>query len=277
MYLPLSPPPFAAERHFSTAITPPQSLTPHTTTATQTSKEEEARRSKAFSTSAATSISIPANPPPPYPTDRYDTGLAQNIDWASKTAAENPTLFPTLASGQHPEILWIGCSDSRCPETTILGLQPGDVFVHRNIANIVQPSDLNSTAVIEYAVVYLKVKHIVLCGHTACGGVAASLANKKLGIIDTWLLPLRKLRQQNLELLRTLGPEEGALKMVEMNVLQGVQTLRENSVVVDAIQERGLKLHGLVYDVGCGKLRELETGESEDAVKARLTAFKTEL
>ena len=124
---------------------------------------------------------------------------------------------------------------------------------------------------------YLKVKHIVVCGHTACGGVTASLANKKLGLIDTWLLPLRRLRQQNLDLLNKLSPEEGALKIVEMNVLQGVRTLQENHVVLDAIQERGLKLHGLVYDVGSGKLRELETGESNEVVKARLTAFKTEL
>lgn len=107
--------------------------------------------------------------------------------------------------------------------------------------------------------------------------MTASLANKKLGLIDTWLLPLRRLRQQNLDLLNKLSPEEGALKIVEMNVLQGVRTLQENHVVLDAIQERGLKLHGLVYDVGSGKLRELETGESNEVVKARLTAFKTEL
>ena len=148
--------------------------------------------------------------------------------------------------------------------------------MHRNIANIVQPSDLNSNAVIEYAVVYLKVKHIVLCGHTACGGVAAALANKKLGLIDTWLMPLRRLRQQNLELLQSLGPEEGALRIVELNVLQGVRTLMENHVVLDAMQERGLKLHGLVYDVGSGKLRELDTAETDEAVKERLLAFKTD-
>ncbi|KAK2762079.1 hypothetical protein FQN54_001086 [Arachnomyces sp. PD_36] len=209
--------------------------------------------------------------------DRFDTALAQNVDWASKTAEENPALFPTLASGQHPEILWIGCADSRCPETTILGLQPGDVFVHRNIANIVQTSDLNSASVIEYAVVYLKVKHIVVCGHTSCGGVAASLANKKLGLIDTWLLPLRRLRQENLELLKTMTLEEGALKIAELNVLQGLRTLQENHVVLDAIEERGLKLHGLVYDVGSGKLRELESDEPQEVIKARLTAFKTEI
>lgn len=117
----------------------------------------------------------------------------------------------------------------------------------------------------------------MLCGHTSCGGVAAALANKKLGLIDTWLLPLRRLRQQNLGLLQSLSPEEGALRIVEMNVLQGVRTLQENHVVLDAIEERGLKLHGLVYDVGSGKLRELETGETDEGVKARLTAFKTEI
>jgi carbonic anhydrase len=249
MYLPLAPLPQS-----SILPTPPPSLAPQT----------------------RNPPTPPTNLPlPSFPTDSYDTGLAENKNWASKTAKENPSLFPTLASGQHPEILWIGCADSRCPETTILGLQPGDVFVHRNIANIVQTSDLNSSAVIEYAVVYLKVKHIVLCGHTSCGGVAAALANKKLGLIDTWLMPLRKLRQENLEMLQTMSSEEGALKIVELNVLQGVRTLQENHVVLDAIQERGLKLHGLVYNVGSGELRELETGETDEAVKTRLTAFKT--
>ncbi|GAD94441.1 carbonic anhydrase [Paecilomyces variotii No. 5] len=210
------------------------------------------------------------------PSDRYQTGLAQNRDWANKTSKEYPELFPTLASGQHPEILWIGCSDSRCPETTILGLQPGDVFVHRNIANVLHAGDINSAAVIEYAVAHLKVKHIVLCGHTSCGGVAAALANKKLGLIDTWLMPLRTLRSQNLELLQSLPPNEASLKLVELNVEQGVRTLKENGVVLDAIQERGLKVHGLVYDVASGTLRELDTSESHAAIKARLTAFKTE-
>ncbi|KAJ9306851.1 hypothetical protein DTO271D3_6723 [Paecilomyces variotii] len=210
------------------------------------------------------------------PSDRYQAVLAQNKDWANRTSKEYPELFPTLASGQHPEILWIGCSDSRCPETTILGLQPGDVFVHRNIANVLHAGDLNSAAVIEYAVAHLKVKHIVLCGHTSCGGVAAALANKKLGLIDSWLMPLRTLRAQNLELLQSLSPSEASLKLVELNVEQGVRTLKENGVVLDAIEERGLKVHGLVYDVGSGTLREIDTSEPHAAIKARLTAFKTE-
>jgi carbonic anhydrase len=190
-------------------------------------------------------------------------------------AESNPNLFPTLAKGQHPEILWIGCSDSRCPETTILGLKPGDVFVHRNIANILTPTDLSSLSVIQYAVQYLRVKHIVVSGHTKCGGVAAAMDNKKLGLIDTWLLPLRALRRDNLKLLESLEPEEAALKLVELNVRAGVKILEENPVVIDAIADRDLKIHGNIYDVGSGQLKELDIKEDEETVRSRKTAFKT--
>ena len=160
----------------------------------------------------------------------------------------------------------------------ILGLQPGDVFVHRNIANILSPTDLNSLSVIQYAVQYLKVKHIVVSGHTKCGGVAAAMANKKLGLIDTWLLPLRALRRDNLKLLESLEPDEAALKLIELNVRAGVKVLEENPVVMDAMQEkeRGLKIHGIIYDVACGELRELNIEEDEETVRTRKTAFKTD-
>ncbi|EEH40697.2 carbonic anhydrase [Paracoccidioides lutzii Pb01] len=207
--------------------------------------------------------------------DAYRLALAKNRQWAIKTAEEDPSLFPKLATAQHPEILWIGCSDSRCPETAILGLQPGDVFVHRNIANVIHYNDMSSACVIEYAVVYLKVKHIVLCGHTSCGGIAAALANKRLGLLDSWLMPLRRLREQNLYLLNDLNTSEAAEKLAEINVRQGLRTLKENSGVLDAIQERGLKLHGVLYDVGSGILRELDVEESVDVVHSRITAFKT--
>lgn len=205
-------------------------------------------------------------------TDKFATGLVQNKEWAAKY----PELFPSLAFGQQPEILWIGCSDSRCPETAILGLKPGDVFVHRNIANIIHYSDLNSACVIEYAVSHLKVKHIVLCGHTACGGVSAALGNKKLGILDAWLMPLRRLRQHHLDVLQGLEHKEAIVKLSELNILEGVARLKENSVVLNAIEERGLQVHGLIYDVASGLLRELEGGEPHEVIKARLTAFKTQ-
>ncbi|WEW60777.1 carbonic anhydrase [Emydomyces testavorans] len=208
-------------------------------------------------------------------TDAVQQALVRNSEWASKTIEEHPLLFPKLASGQHPEILWIGCADSRCPETTVLDLKPGDVFVHRNIANVVQHNDLSCASVVEYAVVYLKVKHIVLCGHTSCGGVAAALANKRLGLLDTWLMALRRLREENLDVFKNLDAKDAAVKLAEINVHNGLRVLKENSVVLDAMQERGLKLHGLMYDVGSGKLRELDTEEPLDVINRRLTAFRT--
>jgi len=210
------------------------------------------------------------------PEDTYVRSFSTNKSWATKTAQSKPDLFPTLAKGQNPEIMWVGCSDSRCPETTILGLQPGDVFVHRNIANILSPTDLNSLSVIQYAVEYLKVKHVVVSGHTSCGGIAAALGNKKLGLIDTWLLPLRALRRENLKLLESLDPKEAALKLVELNVRNGVKVLKENPVVMDAIAERGLQIHGVIYDVASGDLNELDIEEDEDTIKSRKTAFMVE-
>ncbi|KAJ5089608.1 hypothetical protein N7532_008292 [Penicillium argentinense] len=208
--------------------------------------------------------------------DKYSAGLRQNKDWAANTARDHPDLFPTLATGQQPQILWLGCSDSRCPETSMLGLQPGDVFVHRNIANILHPGDLSSGAVIEYAVKHLRVKHVVVCGHTSCGGVAAAMGNKELGILDPWLLPLRQVRERNLPLLQSLSPEEAALKLVELNVREGLSVVTQKSAVLNAIQERGLQVHGLIYDVGSGVLRELDIQETEESLRARLVAFKTD-
>lgn len=181
-----------------------------------------------------------------------------------------------LATGQKPEILWIGCSDSRCPETTILGLKPGDVFVHRNIANILHGADLSSSAVIEFAVRYLQVKHIVVSGHTGCGGIAAAMGNKQLGILDPWLLPLRQIREQNLKTLQSMTPEEASVKMAELNVYEGVKTLKQKSVVLEAIEERGLQIHGLIYEVASGMLRELDTDDSEEVIKARLVSYRTQ-
>lgn len=208
--------------------------------------------------------------------DRFLTGLRLNKNWAAQTARDQPDLFPTLATGQQPQILWLGCSDSRCPETTLLGLQPGDVFVHRNIANILHAGDLSSGAVIEYAVKHLRVKHVVICGHTSCGGVAAALGNKQLGILDPWLLPLRQVRERNLGMLQTLSAEDAAQKLVELNVREGLSVLKQKGVVLEAMQERGLQVHGLIYEVGSGVLRELDTQEPEDVIKARLACFNTE-
>ncbi|KAJ5823226.1 Carbonic anhydrase [Penicillium robsamsonii] len=209
-------------------------------------------------------------------TDRYAAGLRLNKEWAAQTARDHPQLFPTLASGQKPQILWIGCSDSRCPETTFLGLEPGDVFVHRNIANVLHPGDLSSSVVIEYAVQYLRVNHVVVCGHTACGGISAAMGNKNLGILDPWLFPLRQLRERNLKLLQSMPAGEAASRLAELNVREGLNLVKQKSVVLNAIRERGLQVHGLIYDVGSGVLSELDTEDSEEVIRARLTAFQTE-
>lgn len=190
--------------------------------------------------------------------------LASNHSWAFHTANTDPSFFPAQSKGQTPSILWIGCSDSRVPETTILGLKPGDVFVHRNIANILTPTDLSALSVIEYAVVYLNVQHVVVCGHTSCGGVGAALGNKKLGKIDTWLMPLRQLRARNKKAVDGCRDDaERSRMLVDLNVLHGVEMLRMNPDVVRAAKERGLMVHGLVYDLESGKLKQLDVGEAE--------------
>ena len=147
--------------------------------------------------------------------------------------------------------------------------------MHRNIANILHPGDLSSLSVISYAIVHLKVKDVVVCGHTSCGGVNAALGNQKLGLIDAWLMPLRTLRKQYAKHWQGLSQKDKVMKLVEANVQQGVKTLKENPDVIDAMRERGLRVHGLVYDVGSGELKELEVEESEEEQRGRIEAFET--
>ncbi|KUJ21761.1 carbonate dehydratase [Mollisia scopiformis] len=196
--------------------------------------------------------------------DAFDYALKSNEAWANYKGHQNPAFFEKLATGQSPSILWLGCSDSRVPETTLLGLQPGDVFVHRNIANIISPTDINSNAVIEYAVVHLKVSHIVLCGHTFCGGAGAALGDSRVGgVIDAWITPLRAIRKAHDEELNAIKDSaKRAVRLAELNVEAGVQVLLSNFVVEEAVKDRGLKVHGAVYDIACGKVRDLKCGNS---------------
>ena len=158
--------------------------------------------------------------------------------------------------------MWLGCSDSRCPETTILGLQPGDVFVHRNIANVIAPTDVNTAAVIEYAVGVLQVKHVVLCGHTSCGGAAAALGDGKVGgVLDTWLLPVKSLRFQHGEELDAITDSAAkVVRMAELNVQQGVRVLMANATIREHIEGRGLQVHGTIFDLTQGRVRDLGLG-----------------
>ncbi|KAL8935977.1 MAG: hypothetical protein Q9216_005166 [Gyalolechia sp. 2 TL-2023] len=209
--------------------------------------------------------------------DAFHKFLSCNKQWCQDTAANKPDLFPALAKGQAPPLLWLGCSDSRCPETTLCGAQPGDIFVHRNIANIISPHDLSIQSVIFYAVNALKVQHIVVCGHTSCGGVAASLGNNKIGgTMDTWLMPLRELRAslQAKGAFEGKGDKDKALALVEANVQKGVDVVRKNAEVAIAMEGRDLKVHGCVYNVGTGELSEVDCGEPEGDFKQRLEHFK---
>jgi carbonic anhydrase len=154
------------------------------------------------------------------------------------------------------------------PETTILGLQPGDVFVHRNIANIVSPTDINTSAVIEFAVGFLKVQHVVLCGHSSCGGAAAALSDKRIGgVLDTWLTPLKVVRHAHTDELNAIKEESTRqVKLAELNVEAGVEVLLANFTIQEAIKERGLQVHGCLYDIGSGRLRDLGVGNAGKGV-----------
>lgn len=200
--------------------------------------------------------------------------LASNQAWAKSITDSDASYFPTLSTGQAPHILWIGCSDSRVPETTLLGLKPGQVFVHRNIANILPPTDLSSQSVIEFAVGKLGVQHIIVCGHTSCGGCAGALANKRLGKIDLWLQPLRQLRADNAGELDKLDGAARGDRLAELNVQQGVKTVRQNPDVIDAAESRGLQVHGMIFDLKSGELRSVDTDEGEHVRKSVRDAFQ---
>lgn len=141
-------------------------------------------------------------------------------------------------------------------------MQPGDVFVHRNIGNIVSPTDINTSAVIEFAVAHLKVGHVVLCGHTTCGGAAAALSDARVGgVLDTWLTPLKALRYAHRKELEAIGDGGArATRMAELNVRQGVEVLMANMTVREAVEERGLDVHGVLFDIGSGRIRDLGFG-----------------
>lgn len=195
--------------------------------------------------------------------------------WSETTASTEPEFFERSAKGQSPKILWIGCADSRIPETTILGLKPGEVFVHRNIANIVTATDINSLSVIEFAVKHLKVEHILVCGHTSCGGVGAALGNNRLGLLDIWLQPMRQLRMEHSDELEKMDDKQKGLRLTQYNILRSLEVIRMNPTVIDAMSERNLELHGVIYDVASGKLEVVETSEDDTTQQKRLKAFTT--
>ena len=177
-----------------------------------------------------------------------------------------------LIMKQHPSVAILGCSDSRIPAEQLLGLKPGDLFVHRNIANVLTPTDLSSVSVVEFAVRHLKVEHAVVCGHTGCGGVAAALGQNSLGVLDQWLAPVRRLRVDHQAILEK--SEDKSRALAEMNVINSLETLRMHPAVVDAMRDRGLQLHGLIFNLETGCLEAVEEGKEGRDVQMEVYALK---
>ncbi len=186
--------------------------------------------------------------------------FARNRAWADGSVAADPEFFARLRDLQRPDLLWIGCSDSRVPANDIVGLAPGELFVHRNVANVVPVTDLNAMAVIEYAVSSLGVRHIIVCGHYRCGGVRAALEGHQAGAVALWLQPLRNLADEHREVLDALETAEARWdRLCELNVAAQVRAVAA-SEIVESAWERGAELavHGWIYDLEDGLLRDLE-------------------
>ncbi len=189
-----------------------------------------------------------------------DQLLANNKSWAKRCLKENPHYFQKLLGIQSPHYLWIGCSDARVPANTIVGLNPGEIFVHRNVANQIIPSDLNALSVIQFAVEFLQVKDIIVCGHYGCGGVRGALEDKKLGLIDNWLIHIKDLSTRHKAQLEKISDFEERLNcLCELNVHQQVLNVC-NTMSVQTAWKKGheLSVHGLIYDLNDGLLKNLD-------------------
>jgi carbonic anhydrase len=182
-----------------------------------------------------------------------------NREWASRTLEESPGFFERLSAQQSPEFLWIGCSDSRVPANEIVGLLPGELFVHRNVANLVVHTDLNCLSVLQYAVDVLRVKHVIVCGHYGCGGVRAALGRDRLGLIDNWLRHVQDVAEQHQQLLS--GIEESAVRadrLCELNVIEQARHVCQTTIVQEAwARGQTLAIHGWIYGLQDGRLRDL--------------------
>jgi carbonic anhydrase len=182
-----------------------------------------------------------------------------NRTWAAKVTAAQPDFFQKLAAQQAPEYLWIGCSDSRVPANEIVGLLPGELFVHRNVANVVVHTDLNCLSVLQYAVDVLRVRHVIVCGHYGCGGVKSALDEAKLGLIDNWLRHVQDVAQQHETELNALSGEARVDRLCELNVAEQVLNTARSTVVQDAWdRNQPLTIHGCVYGLHDGIMRDLE-------------------
>lgn len=189
----------------------------------------------------------------------YNRLLEGNRKFAEEKKFDDPEYFKNLGKGQHPEYLWIGCSDSRVPANEITGTESGEIFVHRNIANLVIHTDLNLMSVLEYAVNVLHVKHILVCGHYGCGGVNAALTNSSFGQVDNWLRNIKEvIVKHEKELMAITDLDKRQDRLTELNVIEQVNNLAKTRIVQDAWQKRELQVHGWVYGIQSGLITDLD-------------------
>lgn len=190
--------------------------------------------------------------------------LDNNRFWADSLNARDPAFFQRLAAQQHPEFLWIGCSDSRVPANEVVGLMPGELFVHRNVANMVVATDMNLLSVLQYAVDVLQVRHIIVCGHYGCGGVRAALGRQELGLIDNWLRSLKGLYHQHRDRFQALEPDAQVDLLCELNVERQVRNVCHTTLVQNA-WHRGqpLAVHGWIYGLQDGQIKDLNVSVSD--------------
>ncbi len=209
---------------------------------------------------------------PTKPPADVDALLRNNRAWSERMRADDPAFFERLAAAQSPKYLWIGCSDSRVPANQIVGLLPGEIFVHRNVANVVVHADLNCLSVLQFAVDVLKVEHVIVTGHYGCGGVAAALADQRLGLVDNWLRHVQDVQRKYEHVLATLAPDRRHDRLCELNVIEQVANVCQTTVVQDAWARRQrVVVHGFVYSLDDGLLRDFvevaEPGEVAETLR----------
>lgn len=196
----------------------------------------------------------------------YKNIVKNNKKWVESCISQDPEYFKKLADRQQPPLLWIGCADSRVPANQIIGAEPGDVFVHRNIANMVIHSDMNMLSVLDYAVNVLKIKHVIVCGHYGCGGVGAAMSNQSFGLIDNWIRHIKTIYRLHQDTLDSIEDKQERFdRFVELNVVEQVYDLAKTSIVQNAWKNnQDLHLHGWVYGVGSGLIKDLDVNVSNE-------------
>jgi carbonic anhydrase len=194
----------------------------------------------------------------------YQDLFEGNERFIEERLSEDPDYFKKLEKGQKPHVLWIGCADSRVPANVITGQVPGEVFVHRNIANVAINTDINMLSVLQYAVEVLEVPHVIVCGHYGCGGVAAALSDQSFGLIDTWLSNIKDVYRFHASELAELDDHAKNRRLVELNVIESVHNLCETSIIQGAWKKRkSPHVHGWVYDLGNGKIQDLNVSRND--------------